>query len=111
MDQFTKLIEAFSTLLWPLIVIVVIVIFRPAVSRLIDSARSRKFSLKIGGQELTMDEVSEQQRSLIADLQTQLIELRNRVDRSLLAAGPVSAAQPAMIAAPTPRSILWVDDN
>jgi CheY-like chemotaxis protein len=109
MEQIAKFMEAVSTLLWPLIVIVVIVVFRPAVSNLIESARSRKFTVKIGGQELTMDEAGEQQRSLIADLQSQLIDLRKRVDGNRFSSKPSSSE-----INPVPRgpaSILWVDDN
>jgi CheY-like chemotaxis protein len=109
MEQIAKFMEAASTLLWPLIVIVVIVVFRPAVSNLIESARSRRFTVKIGGQELTMDEAGEQQRSLIADLQSQLIDLRKRVDGNRFSSKPSSSA-----INPVPRgpaSILWVDDN
>ncbi|SRR6266571_382651 len=109
MEQFAKVVEALSALLWPLIVVAVIVIFRPAVSSLIESARSRKFTVKIGGQELTMDEANEQQRSLIADLQTQLIELRKRVDGSQIAS-PVERTLQPTVSPPAPTSILWVDD-
>ena len=83
MEEFTKFVEAISTLLWPLIVIAVVVFFRPSVNGLIESARLRKFSLKIGGQELSMDEANELQRSLIADLQSQLAELRKRLEDAL----------------------------
>lgn len=115
MDQFTKLIEALATLAWPAIVVAIIVIFRPAVAGIIESAKSRKFTLKFGGQELTMDEVSEQQRNLISDLQTQLVEVRKRVEGIV---GPLSATAagiPAPEIAPaipvsSAMSVLWVDD-
>jgi CheY-like chemotaxis protein len=110
MEQFSKLAEALSTLLWPIIVIAIIVVFRPAVSSLIESARSRKFTLKIGGQELTMDEAGEQQRALIADLQVQLVELRKRIEGRQVVAAAASTDQP-MAPPPAPSSILWVDDN
>jgi CheY-like chemotaxis protein len=109
MESFIKLLQAIATLAWPGIVIVIIVIFRPAVASIIKSAQSRKFTLKIGGQELTMDEASEQQRSLIADLQTQLVEVRKRLETVVPEALPVANVAPAL-PAPPPASVLWVDD-
>jgi CheY-like chemotaxis protein len=109
METFTKLLEAIATLAWPGIVIAIIVIFRPAVAAIIESARSRKFTLKVGGQELTMDEASEQQRSLIADLQTQLVEVRKRLETVVPEALPAVNAAPALPAPPAAR-MLWVDD-
>src|ERR1035441_7021379 len=106
MEQFAKVVEALSTLLWPLIVVAVIVIFRPAVSRLIESARSRKFTVKIGGQELTMDEASEQQSSLIADLQSQLSDLRKRVEGEQRAV-PATRTEKETALPPAPASVLW----
>lgn len=75
MDSTAELIRALADLLWPLMVLVVILRFSPAVGQIIASARDRKFTLKVGGQELTMEEVREQQSDLIADLQAQVAEL------------------------------------
>src|SRR5256885_10004123 len=110
MELFARAVEALSTLLWPLIVIGGIFIFRPALTRLIDSARSRKFIVKIAGQELTMEDVNEQQRSLITDLQGQFVELRKRVDEIVGPSKP-TLDEPGASPSPSPASILWVDDN
>ena len=57
MEGIAGLINAIANLLWPLIMLVLIAQFTPAIRGIIESARSRRFTLKVGGQELTVDEV------------------------------------------------------
>lgn len=105
-DQWSKIIEAISSLMWPVIVLVVILRFAPTVRSIIESARWRKFTLKVGGQELTMEEINEQQRTLIADLQTQVASLQTQEVQ------PAARAKSEMSpVSPSRRSVLWVDDN
>jgi len=110
MEGATTLIAAVSALLWPVIVIGALAIFRSPMKELILSAKSRKFTIKIGGQELTMDEATEQQAKLIGDLQSQITEIRALLART----NPVEVrAQPAF-SGPQVRelsSVLWVDDE
>jgi CheY-like chemotaxis protein len=86
-----------------------IYLFRVEVAHVIDSARSRGIRIKVGGQELTIDEASKQQGTLIADLQAQVVNLREAV----LGAGlNVPAAEAAVEpATANDRSALWVDDE
>jgi CheY-like chemotaxis protein len=102
------LIAALSSLLWPLIAIAILIISGPTVIDIIRTARSRKFTLKIGGQELSMDEVSEQQRSLISDLQSKVAEIGNLI-------GAPNSAQLSTKPTPSPiqqlSAVLWVDDD
>lgn len=110
MEAAQKLIQALATILWPIIVVVVILRFRPAITAIVESARSRKFTLKIGGQELTMEEANQNQQRLIADLQSQVAEIQRKLD------GCAPAGPQAYTAAPTPpiqdvKTLLWVDDN
>ncbi|MBP1732413.1 MAG: two-component response regulator [Deltaproteobacteria bacterium] len=110
MTDVAKLFEGLAAVAWPAIVILVILLFRPVVAALIESARSRKFTLKLGGQELTMEEASEQQRKLIADLQTQVLEIRKSLEGTVQPAEvPPEAAQTSK--PPVSRSVLWVDDQ
>ncbi len=108
MDGAKNLIEALTALLWPLIVVILIFFFRPAVSAIMESAKSRKFTLKIGGQELTMDEASQVQQKLIADLQTQVSEIQKKLGGLV-----TQTVQSATLSSPShaPSKILWVDDN
>jgi CheY-like chemotaxis protein len=110
MEQIAKLIESISSLLWPIMAIVVICLFRPAVGAIVESAKSRKFSLKFGGQELTMEEANEQQRVLISDLQAQIVELRKKVEGVAVSQEVLPKAE-STLQAQLSNTILWVDDN
>ncbi len=74
---------------------------------LVESALGRKFTIKVAGNELSMEEASEQQRAIVNDLQMKLAELEARIQ--------ASDRWPSgrIIDAPTPGNnrILWVDDN
>ena len=107
MDAVQKIIQSLASLLWPIIVVIIILRFRPAITAIVESAKSRKFTLKIGGQEPTMEEANQTQQKLITDLQSQVAEIQKRLD----AANPQSVT-----AAPTPpiqnvKALLWVDDS
>ncbi|WP_263355978.1 response regulator [Acidicapsa ligni] len=128
MDAIQKLIQAISSLLWPLITIGLLLSFRPAIAAIIESAKSRKFTLKIGGQELTMEEANQVQQNLIADLQARVTEIQKELAGS---GNPVFSESPVLpgLVAPAASSnveriasetaaeprrisrILWVDDN
>jgi CheY-like chemotaxis protein len=110
MEATSKLLESIASILWPLIAAALIVIFRPAFLSLIESGKTRKFTLKIGGQELTMEEVNQQQRNLIADLQSQVVELSKRIEGSI-PAQPIPTESIAQKSIERKRSVLWVDDQ
>ena len=75
MENIANIINSLAALLWPVIVIIILLIFRKSVQDLIDSASGRKFNVRIGEMELSMDELSEQQALMIADLQKRVNEL------------------------------------
>src|SRR5882762_10949332 len=105
-----RILLAIATLLWPMIVILVLVGFWPAIKDIIDSARSRKFALKIGGQELTMEEASHGQQRLIMDLLMQVALIEKNVHiRQPIDHGDTTGSS----AVPLNRgaSVLWVDDT
>jgi CheY-like chemotaxis protein len=64
-------------------------------------------TIVVAGTELTLSEVSEQSRTLLADLQTQILNLQKGLPSSAVSG---DAAQ-TVNAADRVRSILWVDDN
>ncbi|MBI9077086.1 MAG: response regulator [Desulfatibacillum sp.] len=78
MDAFAKLISALSSLAWPAIFVLLLVKFQEPLSKLINSATGRKFTIKVAGNELTMEEASEQQRKIINDMQDKIVEMENR---------------------------------
>lgn len=104
------ILHGVAALLWPMIVVIIILLFRPAVTAIIESARSRRFTLKIGGQELTMEEVNEQHLSIIADLHSEVSALRESV-HTQLPEPPAVQAEAVRPDADKERAVLWVDDN
>lgn len=109
MADVASILDSVANLAWPLIVVFILSRFTPGIRDLIASAKSRRFTVKIGGQELTMDEVSVQQSALIADLQTQVVALREAIgpgERTSPAASAVRSAVPT-----SGNAVLWVDDN
>jgi CheY-like chemotaxis protein len=110
-----RIIEAIGSLLWPLLVAVLLIRVLPHVPSLVAelrrAMRSRAFTVKIGGAELTVEEATEQLRRQVTDLQTHMaVQLAER--------GELGGAAPAIAeeaAAPAPGqgrpTILWVDDQ
>lgn len=108
MASVSALITAIASLLWPIIAISLFVIFRHTLMDVLGSARSRRFSLKIGGQELSMDEANEQQRSLILDLQSKVVQIEARIDAAIpekLTTSKIDASVRNL------SRVLWVDDE
>jgi CheY-like chemotaxis protein len=103
-------ISALAVVLWPIIIIGLIWFLRVPVVDLVRSARSRSFVIKIGGQELSMDEASQQQRDLIADLQKQINDVKAHLG--------IGASAQSSFETPSGTSdgrrlssLLWVDDE
>ncbi len=117
METIPDLIRAIATLLWPLIVIILLFAFRGSIRSLIDSARSRKFSVRVGEMELSMEEYNRQQSELIKDLQNQMVEMKKAMEESRKTARedgqPAAAAVPdySLQAPPRRKAILWVGDR
>ncbi len=110
MHPVTDFFTALAVVLWPLIVVVMLITFQEPIADLIRSAKSRKFSLKIGGQELTMEEADVQQRALITDLQSKMAEMQKHIE-TLGADVTIRATAPVARRVVKLGSLLWVDDN
>ena len=133
MDTLAQLFSALASLAWPVVFAVLLFKLYGPIRKLVESASGRKFTLKVAGNELSMEEASEQQRKSIDDLQFKLAELER-----LLAGAPAASLQPAphlppvgrgapaasgaarspaplpqVAAAPaaSTQRILWVDDH
>jgi CheY-like chemotaxis protein len=120
-----RIIEAIGSLLWPLLVAVLLIRVIPhipgVVADLRRAMRTRAFTVKIGGVELSVEEAAEQLRRQVTDLQTHMaIQLAERGDR--VEAGPAGppgspGAGAGADAAAAPAAdqgrptVLWVDDN
>jgi CheY-like chemotaxis protein len=106
MDGISKLISAIASLAWPLVLAIVLYNLRGPIRALVESARGRKFTIKVAGNELSMEEASEQQRVMLTDLQNKLAELEKRSEPNVNADDIVHRASGV-----TRKRILWVDDN
>ena len=131
MTGFGELLNGIAIILWPIIIIILIILFKPAIAAIIESAKSRKFTLKIGNQELTVEEASKQERDVIKDLQDRLIKLESQIIKTRgkkvekikpaheVGAGGNGDIQSSVSLQEPPAdrhqaqsiSILWVDDN
>ena len=109
MDNTQKLLLAVATLLWPLIVILIVIGFWPGIAAIIESARSRKFALKIGGQELSMEEANHGQQRLIMDLLMQVAAVQKRLNIRDIDHGDTTGSTSLPLA--RSANVLWVDDN
>lgn len=101
-----KLISAISSLAWPILFGILLYKFYQPLKTLIESARGRKFTIKVAGNELTMEEASEQQRQIINDIQSKLAE----VEKRLALIQPINSS-PEITNTLRSKQILWVDDN
>jgi hypothetical protein len=74
-----QMIGAIASLVWPLLLLLALLVFRAPLSRLIRSAEDREWTLEVGGQKITVKQLSDQQNTLIADLQEQIGALHRTV--------------------------------
>lgn len=109
MDNIGDILSGLAALAWPALFLVLLLRFSPSISKVIQSAVRRKFTIKVGGNELTMEEVSEQQRLLINDIQEQLVSLQKHVEQT---GGPAAQGGAAAMESTgeVVHKILWVDD-
>lgn len=109
MEEIAKLIQSLSSLLWPILALLFIWRFRSSITEVIESAKGRKFTVKIGGQELTMDEASTQQEKSINDLRSQIAAIQQFLkinQQDLVNQIAFTPERPV-----SSSSVLWVDDN
>jgi CheY-like chemotaxis protein len=117
-----RIIEAVGSLLWPLLVAVVVFRVAPHVPGLVAdlrrAMRTRAFTVKVGGAELSVEEATEQLRRQVTDLQTQVAgQLAARVPPIPAPGGPSGApagesgAPAGPSAGPARPTVLWVDDQ
>jgi CheY-like chemotaxis protein len=117
LPDFTKLIhegtEILKAIVWPGIFLVFLLIFRRPLRELLDSAKGRKITLKIGGQELTLEEATEQQNKLIEDLQKNVGELKTTqvtVKSGTQTSAEARVTRETMPSRSESTDVLWVDD-
>jgi CheY-like chemotaxis protein/uncharacterized coiled-coil protein SlyX len=88
-----ELISSIAQLLWPLIALAALFVFRRAIGRILRTAEKRELEFEVGGQRLTMHELNDQQNEMIQDLQLQLSMLSKQLEGGKAAApAPGSAS-------------------
>ena len=75
-----EVISAIAQLLWPLIALMALLVFRRAIGRVLRTAEKRELEFEVGGQRLTMHELNDQQNELIQDLQRQLSAVSKKLE-------------------------------
>ena len=108
METFAKLLEALAALLWPVIVVATFFVFRKTISRVIEGLLQGKVKLRFGDRILSIEEVTQEDRRLIADLQAQVIELKSAI-RAVVT--PSRTPSSVSMVSKVPTRLLWVDDN
>jgi len=119
-----RIIEAVGSLLWPLLVAVLLIRVVPhipgVVADLRKAMRTRAFTVKVGGVELSVEDATEQLRRQVADLQTHMAAQLAERDGAGPPAAPGGPAPPPGAPAETAAapgadqgraSVLWVDDD
>lgn len=116
--------KALPGLIWPILAIVIVWKLWPVLRSIFET---RKFTIKLGGFELSAQEASEQMQKALADLQTRLAEVETNLAgaaETMPRTGEVQAGDgaprtetmrtvpaPPAQAQPEPFRILWVDDR
>lgn len=106
MESLAKLLTALSSLAWPVIFGVLLFKFHEPIKTLIESVRGRKFTIKVAGNELTVEEASEQQRKIVNDVQSRLAEIEKQLEAKLSIPALAEASEISKS-----KRILWVDDK
>jgi len=116
MEPLAKLIRALGTLLWPLIFLFFLYRFADPLARVIESTQTRKFAIKVAGNELTVEEASEQQVRVLSDLQSKVAQLEAAIAPGMAVPRPATPGPPQIAAtgeaaAPRVARVLWIDDS
>jgi len=106
-ESLAKLIASCASLLWPVVFAVLLYKLFGPIRALVESAKGRKFTVKVAGNELSMEEASEQQRVVLSDLQSKLAEL----EKQLAMQTPESRVPAPPLPLRSSKRLLWVDDK
>ncbi len=104
-----ELIKALAPLVWPLFLAVLVWKLFPAIKSIVSS---RAFSVKIGGMEVNVQDVTEQINARIEDLQRQVLALRgNDGANNPQASTDVAPAETDQPEGAGSKAIIWADDK
>lgn len=103
LEHISSIINSLATLLWPVIFLYAIIKYSDIIHSVFKSINKRKITVKVAGNELTMEELTKQQQELITDLQIQVSKLKEK--------SKSQSKDKADLSTKKINSILWVDDN
>ncbi len=109
MSDVSNLLVGLSSLIWPVIIFYLIIRFSGPIKDIIHTAKTRGFTIKVGGTELSFEEAAKQQLVQINDLQEQLVRISHELEE--LKAAQKGEAPRTDTVGPNIRRILWVDDH
>lgn len=106
MKNLAEVITAISGLAWPMLAAIFAFKFYEPIKKLLESVQGRKFTIKVGDNELSVEEASEQQRKITSDIQSKLAQIEGQLEKS-------SEFKLTHTDRNTTQSkrILWVDDK
>jgi CheY-like chemotaxis protein len=120
-DLVAETIASIAALLWPLLLLAVLLLLRSPLVAVMRSAEQREWTLEVGGQKLTMKQLSDQQNNLITDMQAQMGVLLDQVASLRPSQGDGSSPELDLVRGQrtarvsevdvVPHAVLWVDDS
>ena len=105
-----QFLDGLASLAWPALLFFLAWRFAKPIHSVIESARGRKFTIKVGKNELTMEEITNQQRRQMADLQEKVAAIAPLQETSASSEPTELASSPYEPTVTEAFSILWVDD-
>jgi CheY-like chemotaxis protein len=115
MSEAADAVRAVTSLIWPLIVVVLVWRLYPSIRGIL---QSRGFTIKYGKVELTVQQASDQLIDKVEELGEKLSEARKKLGLDVKPVGipsvPQNGGEPGKEVAAQPRRlrrVLWVDDN
>jgi CheY-like chemotaxis protein len=97
-ENWTDLVRAVATLLWPLAVLWLLIRLTPHIKNILES---RDFTVEVAGTKISVQRASDELSKSIDDLRTQLVELKSEREKP-----EPAPTQPRPI-----QTVLWVDDR
>lgn len=112
LPELTAFVAAAASLLWPVIAVVALMMFRGPAMRALNRVTESGGTVEVFGVKVNVGKATEEQQVMIEDLQKQVQALRDKVGlgQEAAMASESTAAVPAPERRPNPR-ILWVDDK
>lgn len=111
MELFKTSLDGLASLAWPIVIVIFVLCFRREIISVLNSLKTRGFSVKVGENELTTEEASAQQSFIIKDILNQIGHIEKRLEVYLESYGKERREKESNETDIKVRSILWVDNK